>query len=97
MYRCVNVAEMDAVARGNKLAQARSRTLEYAVHGKWRRCEEDTNGTHGCWFIGVPELVQAFGAEAVEAKLAAWATAQVAARAEAITSAAAAEPPAERD
>ena len=86
--RCVNISKLvgpvGEEARGNKLPHARSRFLEYAVHGKWRRSENDANGVHGTWFIGVPQLVATFGAEAVEAKLSAYATAQAAARREAI-------------
>lgn len=44
---------------------------------------------HGCWYVGVDELVEAFGADAVNAKLAEYEAAQVAARESAITAAAA--------
>jgi hypothetical protein len=56
------------------------------VHGRWRR-EDDENGEHGCWHVDVPTLVKAFGGEAVRAKLAAFATAQAAAREAAIVAA----------
>ena len=86
---------MDAVARGNVLAQPRARSLEYAVQGKWRRSEGDVNGVFGCWYVGVPALVAAVGAPVVREKLAAYAAAQAAARDAAIDAAiaAAAEPP----
>ena len=78
------------VERGNVLPQPRSScSLEYAVHGKWRRAEDDRNGVHGCWYIGVDELVETFGAEAVNAKLAAYEAAQAAARESAVAAAAA--------
>ena len=78
---------MDPVARGNVLTHPRSRALEYAIHGKWRRTEDDVKGVDGCWYIGVPELVQTFGAAAVRAKLAEFAAAQAAAREDAIAAA----------
>ena len=86
---------MDGEARGNALPHARSRALEYAVNGRWRRSEGDANGVFGTWYVGVPELVETFGAAAVNEKLAAFAAAQAAAReqavADAIAAAAAAE------
>ena len=89
--RCVNLSSMvgplGAVARGNKLAHARSRFLEYAVHGKWRRSENDANGLYGAWYISVRELVETFGAETVTAKLSEYAAAQAAARQEAVDTA----------
>ena len=84
---------MGAVPRRNKLletVESRAESLEYAVHGKWRR-ERDTNGEHGCWHIGMYDLVEAFGGDAVRAKLAEYATAQAAAREDAIAAAAAAQ------
>lgn len=80
---------MDEVDRGNILQQARSNSLEYAVHGQWRRTDEDRKGVHGCWYVGVDELVEAFGADAVNAKLVEYEAAQVAARESAVTAAAA--------
>ena len=73
--------------RGNLLPHPRSRFLEYAVHGKWRRSQDDAKGVDGTWYIDVPALVTAFGAEVVEAKLAAYTAAQAAARAEAVAEA----------
>jgi len=69
------------------LPQPRSSSLEYAVHGKWRRSEDDANGMHGCWYVGVDET---FGAQVVNAKLAAYEAAQAAARASAVVAAVAA-------
>ena len=80
---------MGAVPRRNKLARARSESLEYAVHGKWRR-ENDANGEFGCWHVGVRQLVEAFGGAAVREKLAAFAAAHATAREEAIVAAEAA-------
>ena len=51
--RCVDIEEMSEIARGNVLPQQRSHSLQYAVHGKWQRAPNDTNGTHGCWYIDV--------------------------------------------
>ena len=78
---------MGPIARGNVLAEPREQSLEYAVHGKWRRAEGDTNGVYGCWYIDVPELVQTFGAALVREKLAAYAAAQATAREAAIAGA----------
>ena len=89
--RCVDVARMGAVARGNVLTQPRAASLEYCVHGKWRRTEDDANGMHGAWYVDVPTLVETFGASVVTEKLAAYAAAQAAARAAAIAAAEAAE------
>ena len=86
---------MGEEARGNALPHARERHLEYAVNGRWRRSETDANGVYGTWYVGVPELVDTFGAATVNEKLAAFAAAQVAAReravADAVAAAAAAE------
>ena len=75
---------MGQVERGNKLKHARSDSLEYAIHGKWRRSADDENGVFGCWYIGVPELVRSFGREAVTARLVEYEAAVAAARAEAV-------------
>ena len=83
----MDLAELDPVARGNALAHPRSRALEYAVLGKWRRAAEDANGLFGSWYVGVPELVETFGAAVVRDKLAAYTAAQAAAREEAIAAA----------
>ena len=78
---------MREVERGNVLAHPRAHSLEYAVHGKWRRTADDTNGIHGTWYMDMPALVETFGAAVVREKLAAYATAQAAAREEAIAAA----------
>ena len=85
----MDIDELSEVERANVLPRGRSDRLEYAVHGKWRRTEDDTNGTHGCWYVGVDELVEAFGAEAVNTKLAEYEAAQAAARESAVAAAAA--------
>ena len=86
--RCVDIESLGEVERGNVLPQPRSScSLEYAVHGKWRRTDGDANGVHGCWYVGVDELVEAFGAEVVNAKLAEYEAAQAAARASAVAAA----------
>ena len=86
---------MDAVARRNALEQPRSQTLEYAVRGVWRRSATDAEGEKGTWYVDVPTLVETFGAEAVEAKLAEYAASMAAARTAAITEAVAAAAAAE--
>jgi hypothetical protein len=78
---------MDEERRGNILTQPRSHSLEFAVHGKWRRSESDDNGVYGCWFCDVPELVRTFGGTVVRAKLAEYAAAQATAREEAVAAA----------
>ena len=80
---------MGAVPRRNKLPQAREDELELAIHGKWRR-GGDANGEYGCWYLGVQELVEAFGAAAVREKLASYAAEQAAARERAVVAAEAA-------
>ena len=52
---------MDEEERGNKLAWEPSQRLEYAVHGLFKRSPSDTNGIHGCWWVGVPMLLEAMG------------------------------------
>ena len=87
--RCVDISTMSGVARRNKLlayVPSRADKLEYAVHGKWR-LESDENGEHGCWHVDVRTLVEAFGADAVRAKLAAFAAEQAVAREAAIVAA----------
>ena len=96
LRRCWDFEARDEEERGNPLPHARSRVLEYAVHGKWRRSEGDKNGVFGTWYVGVPELVETFGEAAVTDKLAAFAAAQAAARSHAVSAAAAAAEAAER-
>jgi hypothetical protein len=56
--RYVNLAELGQVERSNPLsAHDRSGGLEYAVFGKWKRAEHDTNGIFGCWWVSVQELL----------------------------------------
>ena len=58
---------MEPWERGNALAV--SPALEYAVHGKYRRTEDDVNGMHGCWWLGLKELVGTLGAAEVTRKV----------------------------
>jgi len=51
---------MDEVVRGNKLPYNPSDAIEYAVHGLWKRNPDDENGVHGCWYIGLKELMLTF-------------------------------------
>ena len=59
---------MTEVERDNKLPHNPSEALEYAVHGKWRREVDDTNGRYGCWYIGLKELMRTFQDEEEEDK-----------------------------
>ena len=51
---------MEEVERGNKLPYNPADGLEYAVHGKWLRNSDDTNGVYGCWYVGLKELMRTF-------------------------------------
>ena len=80
--RYANIDALDEVTRANKLPY--DPELEYAVHGKYARSADDTNGVFGTWYIGLNELVQTFGKEEVETKLAEFEAAAAAAREEAL-------------
>ena len=88
LHRYADLDALDDVARGNKLS---GKMIEYAVHGKWRRHEEDANGVFGTWYLPLRKLVQTFGAAAMEAKLAEFEQGQAQARAEAFAAIAAEE------
>ena len=88
LHRYADLDALDEVERGNKLS---GKTIEYAVHGKWRRHEEDVNGVFGTWYLSLTKLVKAFGAETVQAKLAEFEQAQAQARIAAVAAVAAAE------
>ena len=80
-------ADIDAlveVTRANKLPYDASSSLEYAVHGKYARSPDDSNGLFGTWYIGLSELVQTFGKEVVATKVAEFEAAATAAREEAL-------------
>jgi hypothetical protein len=51
---------MDEVGRGNALSYPKSAQLEYAVHGKFARTEDDKKGTYGCWYVPLRKLYAAF-------------------------------------
>ena len=55
-----------------------------AVHGKYARSPDDSNGLFGTWYIGLSELVQTFGKEVVATKVAEFEAAATAAREEAL-------------
>ena len=59
MCRYVDFELLEAWERGNKLGAEPA--LEYAVHGQYRRTEDDTNGIYGCWWLGILELMRTFG------------------------------------
>ena len=82
--RYADIDALDEVTRANKLSYPASSSLEYAVHGKFARNADDSNGLFGCWYIGLKELVQTFGKEQVETKVAEFEAAATAAREEAL-------------
>ena len=57
--RYIHFELLESWERGNKLGHQPS--LEYAVHGKYQRTEDDLNGVHGCWWLGLRELVRILG------------------------------------
>ena len=48
--------------------------LEYAVHGRYKMDEAASNGSHGCWWVELKELVRTFGEEEMTTKLDAFET-----------------------
>ena len=67
LRRYTNIATMGDIQRGNKLAHARSASIEYAIHGKFSRAEDDANGCFGCYYIPLKILYESFkDAEAVD-------------------------------
>ena len=90
LHRYADLDALDEVERGNKLS---GKTIEYAVHGKWRRHEEDVNGVFGTWYLSLTKLVKAFGADCagLQAKLLEFEQAQAQARIAAVAAVAAAE------
>ena len=59
MCRYVDFELLEPWERGNKLGVEPA--LEYAVHGQYWRTEDDNNGVHGCWWLGLRELVRTLG------------------------------------
>jgi hypothetical protein len=82
--RFADIDALDEVTRANKLPYDASSSLEYAVHGKYARSPDDSNGLFGTWYIGLSELVQTFGKEVVATKVAEFEAAATAAREEAL-------------
>jgi hypothetical protein len=68
--RYADIDDLDEVTRSNLLPYPPAGALEYAVHGKYARTADDSNGVWGTWYIGLRELVQVFGKDEVAAKLA---------------------------
>ena len=67
LRRYTNIATMGDVQRGNTLAHARSASIEYAIHGKFSRAEDDANGCFGYYYIPLKKLYESFkDAAAVE-------------------------------
>ena len=73
---------MTEVERGNLRGEP---SIEYAVHGKFRRHEDDLNGIHGCWYIPLTELLMTFGADILQPKLVAFEVQQARLRVAAFT------------
>ena len=63
MCRYIEFELLDDWERGNALGVEPA--LEYAVHGQYRRTEDDTNGVYGCWWLSLLELVRTLGEEKV--------------------------------
>ena len=59
-HRYADIDLMDPVARGNALSYPKASRIEYAVHGKFGRTEDDKNGTWGCWYVPLRKLYEAF-------------------------------------
>ena len=80
---------MDATTRANRFPVPRSASLEYAVHGHFKRSPEDTNGLYGTWWVDVPKLRRSgVDIDELEIKLKAFEFEQQEAREEAIARAA---------
>ena len=61
---------MTAEERGNKLSVDPKLTLEYLIHGKFFRSEDDQNGFHGAFWFSLRELRAFFSRQTIEALLA---------------------------
>tara|TARA_B110000046_G_scaffold19712_1_gene18653 strand:+ start:429 stop:797 length:369 start_codon:yes stop_codon:yes gene_type:complete len=55
--------------RGNKLPWPKSSTLEYAIHGKFFRSADDSNGMFSAYWVSMNKLVLSVGKELVVEKL----------------------------
>ena len=55
--------------RGNKLPWPKSSTLEYAIHGKFLRSTDDSNGLFSAYWVPMKTLVLSVGKELVAEKL----------------------------
>ena len=55
--------------RGNKLPWPKSSTLEYAIHGKFLRSADDSNGMFSAYWVPMKKLVLSVGKELVVEKL----------------------------
>ena len=68
-YRFVDLSKLDEVTRANRLPFESSQSIEYLVHGKFRRTEDDINGMFGAWWVPLEQLVLQLGEPIVEAQL----------------------------
>ena len=74
---------MEDWERGNALSF--EPVLEYAVHGKFRRMADDTNGIYGCWWLSLLELVRTLGEAVVKEAVAGFERELVSEREQAMT------------
>ena len=68
-YRFVDLSKLDEVTRANRLPFESSQSIEYLVHGKYRRTEDDINGIFGAWWVPLEQLVLQLGEPIVEIQL----------------------------
>ena len=68
---------MTAEERGNRLSVPPSTTLEYLIHGKFFRSEDDQNGMYGAFWYSLPELRKFFTRAVLSALLNEFEDAQV--------------------
>tara|TARA_B110000046_G_scaffold33628_1_gene36220 strand:+ start:617 stop:979 length:363 start_codon:yes stop_codon:yes gene_type:complete len=55
--------------RGNMLQWPKSSSVEYAIHGKFLRSPDDSNGLHSAYWVPLKKLILSLGKELVTEKL----------------------------
>ena len=55
--------------RGNGLPYELESNIEYLIHGKFKRTEDDLNGVFGAWWVPLEQLEFQIRAEALDAAL----------------------------
>ena len=63
LRRYANIEAMDETERGNKLPYPPASSIEYAVHGHYRRRPDDINGIYGTWWVDIAMLLEALGGD----------------------------------